>query len=144
MKAMAAHLKSFAAELCVSAITGILIYGMTIAVLISAGIDRTVAQLLSLSYAIPFPFFVLLLKTVFPKMAPHRSYTPTAYVILSQIIAATITATILEAMGEDWSQSGNIRDVVLYALLLGTPSGLLYAFFSKIISKDVDTSGAGV
>ena len=144
MKGFAAQVKSFVAELAVALMAAGTMFGGLVACGSLLDLDRDAAKLLALVFVVPLAFLVLTMKTVFPRAVPHRSYSLAAYVLLSQLLAATLVAVILEAMGECWDCRGNAGDIVFYAIAAGTPYGVVYAFFSKLFSKDVDTLGPAV
>ncbi|MBY3433809.1 hypothetical protein HFN89_06565 [Rhizobium laguerreae] len=139
MASLRAHLKSFLAELSVAGLAAILMYCAILATARHLDVLNTVTEMLAATFVFTFAMLVLLFKTVFPRAAPHRSYPLLAYLLLAQLLAGLFSAVLLEAIGECVDCSGNVHDIFLYALALGTPYGLLYAFFSKIFSIDVDS-----
>ncbi|MDW9481202.1 hypothetical protein GOB57_21385 [Sinorhizobium meliloti] len=144
MASFMAHMKSFIAELTVALLSAIVMYVGVISAAHQLGILNTATDMLATAFTFLFATFILLFKTVFPRRVKHRSYSLTAYIALAQLLAALLSAMLLEAMGECLDCAGNIHDVAFYAIALGTPYGLLYAIFSKLFSVDVDTSPNGV
>jgi hypothetical protein len=99
---------------------------------------------LAVAFVFPFATLIMMFKTVFPRIVRHRSYSLASYLFLSQLLATSFCAALLVAIGECLTCTGNIHDLIFYGIALGTPYGLLYAFFSKIFSINVDTSQRGV
>lgn len=144
MASIRAHLKSFVAEVAVAGLSGLIMYAAIVVAAHQLGVFNPATDLLAATFVFPFAAVILLFKTVFPRTVRHRSYTLVAYLLIAQLLAGVFCAGLIEAMGECLDCSGNIHDVVFYGIALGTPYGLLYAFFSRIFSIDVDTSRRGV
>lgn len=144
MVSFRAHMKSFIAELTVALLSAIVMYAAIIAAARHLGVLNPATDMLATAFVFPFAAFILLFKTVFPRTVKHRSYSLIAYIALAQLLAAIFSAMLLEAMGECLACSGNIHDIAFYGLFWGTSYGLLYAFFSKLFSVDVDTSKQAV
>jgi hypothetical protein len=139
MASFKAQLTSFVAELTVAGISGYLMYHALLLAARLLGISYGGVALLAAIFVFPFPALIVIFKTVFPRTVRHRSYPVLAYVLLAQLLSGLAVAVMLEGIGECFDCSGNLHDVVFYAIGLGTPYGLLYAFFSKIFSVDVDS-----
>ncbi|MCV9964664.1 hypothetical protein OIU34_22490 [Pararhizobium sp. BT-229] len=144
MASVQAHLKSFIAEVSVAGLSALIMYAAIVVAARKLGVFNPATDLLAVTFVFPFAAVVLMFKTVFPRTVRHRSYSLVTYLLLAQLLAGLFCAVLLEAMGECLDCSGNIHDVVFYGIAAGTPYGLLYAFFSKIFSVDVDTPGRGV
>jgi hypothetical protein len=139
MTSVKAQLKSFISELTVAGISGYLMYNALMMAAHVLGISSPAISLIASVFVFPFPAMIVIFKSVFPRTVSHRSYSVIAYVLLAQLLAGLAVAVLLEGIGECFDCSGNLHDVVFYAIALGTPYGLLYAFFSKIFSVDVDS-----
>ncbi|MCS4088992.1 hypothetical protein [Rhizobium sp. BK176] len=139
MASFKAQLNSFVAELSVAGISGFLMYHAMLLAAHFLGITYSRLDLLATIFVFPFPALIVVFKTVFPRTVSHRSYSVIAYMVLAQLLSGLAVAVLLEGIGECFDCRGNLHDVVFYAIALGTPYGLLYAFFSKIFSVDVDS-----
>ncbi|MBY3155525.1 hypothetical protein HFO56_24670 [Rhizobium laguerreae] len=139
MASVKAQLKSLIAELTVALISAYLMYHAIVMAAHFLGILYPGIDLLATIFVFPFPAMIVIFKTVLPRTVSHRSYRPIAYILLSQLVSGLAVAILLEGTGECFDCGGNLHDVFFYAIALGTPYGLLYAFFSKIFSIDVDS-----
>lgn len=137
------HGRSFVAECSAAGISALLMYGVLRAALRYLEIDNPATDFLVTCIILPFPLTILFFKTVFPRTVSHRSYRLPSYILLSQWLMGLGTAILLEAIGECQSCRGNVHDIIFYAIVLGTPYGVLYAAFSKIFSIDVDIPVGG-
>jgi hypothetical protein len=143
MASVKAQLKSFIAELTVAGISGYLMYHAILWAAHLLGILYSGIDLLAAIFVFPFPALIVIFKTVFPHTVSHRSYSVIAYILLAQLLSGLAVSVLLEVIGECFICTGNLHDVIFYALSLGTPYGLLYTFFSNLFSVDVDTSEVG-
>ncbi len=133
------HLTSFVTETCVAGMAATVMYGLAVATGTAIGLDREALSILMALYVIPFAVMIVVIKAMFPRTVKYRSWPAYSYIMLAQWEVASLTAALLDFMGEKPFSSGNIHDVAFYGILAGTVYGFIYAIFSKIGSKDVDS-----
>jgi len=144
MASVGAHIRSFLVESMVAVLAIATMAASVLFVARALGVFSGTALVVAAVTAFPFPVYVLLVKTLFPHRARHRSWHPLAYVALAQLLSGASASAMLDLAGECLSCRGNPHDIVLYALAAGTPFGIVYAFFSKMFSRDVDTPRHGL